>query len=173
MEKPVSNRKDAFERALVEYGPRIRAGVHSLIQNREDAEDVIAEVNLALWTSLRGFDGRSSLGTFIYSVTNHKIKDHLRRKYRDADIRRTVVENAGAEPGRPAEADPAIKVEFLTQTELAVLRLIIRGMGNEEIARTLFRSVNTVRSHIKHIYAKLGAKTRAEAVYVFGRCAGK
>jgi DNA-binding NarL/FixJ family response regulator len=51
----------------------------------------------------------------------------------------------------------------LTGRELAVMRLIAAGKQNKEIARELALGVPTVKSHIKHIYAKLGVRTRVAA----------
>jgi DNA-binding NarL/FixJ family response regulator len=51
----------------------------------------------------------------------------------------------------------------LTSRELAVMRLIAAGKQNKEIARELALGVPTVKSHIKHIYAKLGVRTRVAA----------
>jgi NarL family two-component system response regulator LiaR len=50
----------------------------------------------------------------------------------------------------------------LTPTEFQVLRLIGQGKSNDEIAATLFISKNTVRSHIKSIYAKLDTHSRLQ-----------
>ncbi|WP_246266783.1 response regulator [Nonomuraea typhae] len=48
--------------------------------------------------------------------------------------------------------------------ELEVLRLIARGAGNKEVARTLLISETTVKTHLKNVFAKLGVETRAAAV---------
>ncbi|MFI9561602.1 response regulator [Nonomuraea endophytica] len=48
--------------------------------------------------------------------------------------------------------------------ELEVLRLIAKGAGNKEVARTLLISETTVKTHLKHVFAKLGVETRAAAV---------
>lgn len=52
----------------------------------------------------------------------------------------------------------------LTSRETEVLRLIASGLTNAVIARTLFISENTVKSHINHLFAKIGARDRAQAV---------
>ena len=51
----------------------------------------------------------------------------------------------------------------LTQRELEVLALIAQGYGNKEIATRLFISTNTVKRHLKSIFAKLDVSTRAAA----------
>ncbi|MGB9893026.1 MAG: response regulator transcription factor [Candidatus Saccharicenans sp.] len=53
-------------------------------------------------------------------------------------------------------------LDQLTPTEFQVLRLIGQGKSNEEIAKVLFISKNTVRSHIKSIYAKLDTHSRLQ-----------
>jgi DNA-binding NarL/FixJ family response regulator len=54
--------------------------------------------------------------------------------------------------------------EGLSGREVEVLGLVARGKGNKEIARTLWISEATVKSHLLHIYDKLGAADRASAV---------
>jgi len=53
-------------------------------------------------------------------------------------------------------------LDQLTPTEFQVLRLIGQGKSNDEIADALFISKNTVRSHIKSIYAKLNTHSRLQ-----------
>jgi LuxR family maltose regulon positive regulatory protein len=71
---------------------------------------------------------------------------------------------------RPVPASPAanpaphpVLVEPLTDREVDVLALIARGLTNQEIADQLVISVNTVKTHAKHIYDKLDVRNRAEA----------
>jgi DNA-binding NarL/FixJ family response regulator len=45
-----------------------------------------------------------------------------------------------------------------------VLRLIARGAANKEVARALLISETTVKTHLKHVFAKLGVDNRAAAV---------
>lgn len=52
----------------------------------------------------------------------------------------------------------------ITEREVEVLELLSRGLGNREIARELFVSEATVKSHLSHVYTKLGVDTRAGAV---------
>ena len=66
----------------------------------------------------------------------------------------------GAPPGQPA-AGPA---EELSPSELRVLRYLPTNLTRPEIAGELWVSLNTVNTHIRRIYAKLGATDRSSAV---------
>lgn len=52
----------------------------------------------------------------------------------------------------------------LTEREVAIVELLARGLPNKDLARRLLISEATVKSHLSHIYAKLGVDTRAGAV---------
>jgi LuxR family maltose regulon positive regulatory protein len=54
--------------------------------------------------------------------------------------------------------------ERLSARERAVLALVAKGQSNKRVARTLKVTPETVKSHLKRAFVKLGAKTRAEAV---------
>lgn len=51
----------------------------------------------------------------------------------------------------------------LTAREIAVLELVAKGMSNKEIGATLFLSEDTIKTHLRHVYAKLGVGDRTEA----------
>ncbi len=54
--------------------------------------------------------------------------------------------------------------ESLTERELEVLRLLTDGLSNEEIAGKLVLTLGTIKSHVHNIYAKLGVRSRAQAI---------
>lgn len=56
------------------------------------------------------------------------------------------------------------RVECLTERELEVLQLVAEGLTNREIARRLFISPSTVRTHLEHVFEKLGVGSRTAAV---------
>jgi len=60
----------------------------------------------------------------------------------------------------------------LTPREWEVVDLLYEGRTTDQIAETLVLSTETVRSHVKHILRKLGARTRAEAVEIAQRMRG-
>jgi NarL family two-component system response regulator LiaR len=55
-------------------------------------------------------------------------------------------------------------LESLTEREMEVLRLLVQGQSNKEIARHLQVVEDTVKTHIRHILAKLGVQSRTQAV---------
>src|SRR5438132_14077659 len=64
-----------------------------------------------------------------------------------------------------AEPDTSIAsgLEHLTPRQIEVLRLVARGMTNNEIAETLFLSRRTVHAHLRSIFHKLGVGHRSAA----------
>jgi DNA-binding NarL/FixJ family response regulator len=52
----------------------------------------------------------------------------------------------------------------LTEREYAVFRLVARGLSNREIASTLFIGETTVKTHVTHLFQKLGVRDRVQAI---------
>jgi LuxR family maltose regulon positive regulatory protein len=74
-------------------------------------------------------------------------------------------------PGYPTGADSGVQAgmgwglrEPLSQSEVRVLRYLPTKLSAPEIADQLYLSVNTVKTHMRHLYDKLGAHRRHEAV---------
>jgi LuxR family maltose regulon positive regulatory protein len=70
----------------------------------------------------------------------------------------------GAYVGSPRLADSSRLVDPLSRTEIRVLRYLPTNLSAPEIARELSISVHTVRTHVRHLFAKLGVHGRTEAV---------
>ena len=58
------------------------------------------------------------------------------------------------------------RLAMLTEREREVLLLIARGLSNQELAEQLFIADNTVKTHVKRIFTKLGARDRAQAIVI-------
>jgi DNA-binding CsgD family transcriptional regulator len=71
-------------------------------------------------------------------------------------------EPSASRPRTGSHPAPEAALANLTQTEQAVLSLLVRGRTYKEVSRELLMSVNTVKFHVKNIYAKLGVSSRHE-----------
>ena len=95
-------------------------------------------------------EARTDQGTVAYALTGRELQ--------------WLPSGAPAPPGSNGASrsleDP------LSERELEVLGLLASGKTNSEVARDLFVSVGTVKSHTGNIYRKLGAKNRTEAIAV-------
>ncbi len=70
-----------FEKILVSYRDRVAALIFSLTGSQSDLEDIAQETFIAIYKNLASFQGRSSLGTWIYRITVNKCRDWQRRNY--------------------------------------------------------------------------------------------
>ena len=104
--------------------------------------------------------------------------DVLLRSYADADVIFSGAEGDTASSvlahlPPPLPASPAVDLDgLLTRREQEVLKLMVEGAQNRQVADQLVISPGTVKSHVARILRKLGAANRSEAVarYLSGRC---
>ncbi len=113
----------------------------------------------ALRAGARGYltkdAGIAEISRAVHAAANHQA-------LLDPIVQSRLLEAAGA-GARPAQ--PAQLPDELTPREGEVLALIARGLSNREIAETLVVSETTVKTHINHVFAKIGARDRAQAVH--------
>jgi LuxR family maltose regulon positive regulatory protein len=96
----------------------------------------------------------------------HPVPELLERhaRQRPALIRKIISVLGGRTPAAPAAGPPEQLPEPLSQAEARVLRFLQTSLSAPEIARELYVSVNTIRTHMRHLYDKLGAHRRLEAI---------
>jgi DNA-binding NarL/FixJ family response regulator len=100
--------------------------------------------------------GIAEISRAVQAAANHQaLLDPL------VQSRLLAAASAGARPAPP----PAALPDDLTPREAEVVSLIARGLSNSEIAAALVVSTATVKTHINHVFAKIGARDRAQAVH--------
>ena len=151
---------EGIEKTIDEQAMKVMPLVRSKVPP-DDFDDMMQDIRMAFLVALPKFrgDNGAKLETFAQGIARHRIADYLRNQYRwKKTVKELIKDYVQADP-EPEKAEK-IKVNFLSPAELAVLRLLGKGKSNDEIAAALFRSSNTIRSHLKAIYGKLGCHNR-------------
>jgi len=119
-------------------------------------------------------DDESILGAITHGASGYLLKDISGVKL--AEAIRDTVQGSVILPGSIAakitkhiggqgKADTSL--EDFTQREQDILRLLMQGKSNQEIAQALFLTVGTVKNYISQIYSKAGITDRANAILYF------
>ncbi|HZF68553.1 MAG TPA: response regulator transcription factor [Gemmatirosa sp.] len=115
---------------------------------------------------LTSYDGDADIHRALRAgACGYLIKDTLAGAVLDG-VRAAAAGRRVIPPGvarRLAEFTPRVD---LTEREVEVLRLVAKGLRNREVARVIGRTDGTVKVHLAHILAKLGAEDRTEAVTI-------
>ena len=134
------------------------------VGNRSALEQVFSETPTVLLAADPGAAVvRSAARMKIYSVLPIEVTP----QQLIAAIRATVAGFAVTLPRPPSgSADVVALTEDLTAREVEVLRLMARGHRNKQVAAQLNISEHTAKFHVSSVLAKLGARTRTEAVTI-------
>jgi LuxR family transcriptional regulator, maltose regulon positive regulatory protein len=124
-----------------------------------DADGTFTSVERALARSET--DGRSWIAHSTPGVRELLAAHPVHRTAHAAHLHMLIDLLGGIEPGA---ADAGELAEPLSERELAVLRFLPTNLSAAEIGNELYLSVHTVKTHMRKLYAKLDAHTRAEAV---------
>jgi LuxR family maltose regulon positive regulatory protein len=136
----------------------LQALAHHAEHGRHDVPGALAPLAEALtWAEPEGYvrvfvDEGAPMARLLEAVVRRDPPSAYARRLLDAFDR---TPSAAAEPGL---------IDPLSARELDVLRLLASDLDGPAIARELVVSLNTVRTHTKNIYAKLGVKSRRTAV---------
>src|ERR1700677_4595075 len=75
-----SGEEAAFEELIRRHQQRVFGLVHGILRRREDVEDVVQQVFLKVFVSLKRFDLRAAFSTWLYKITVNECWDYLRKK---------------------------------------------------------------------------------------------
>ncbi len=156
--------EQAPESVVVFFGPEeatvargaVEAGARGLIRGGE-REDLVATVAKALMLLLRGTRGLMQTVPLQRSEVASGEDDEAENDGEESPITPAATNGATATVG-------GLRRLALTERELQVLRGMADGKSNAEIGRELFVSEDTVKTHARRLFRKLGARDRAHAV---------
>ncbi|MGO9883623.1 MAG: response regulator [Solirubrobacteraceae bacterium] len=128
-----------------------------VLTTHADEESILDALNAGARGYLTKDAGIAEISRAVHAAADHQaLLDPLVQS-------RLIAAAASARP-RPAPT-PASLPDELTPREAEVLKLIAAGLSNAEIASTLVVSEATVKTHINHVFSKIGARDRAQAVH--------
>ena len=131
------------------------------------ARDALGDQDAAGRAVERALDLAEPDGALLWFLL-HPVPGLLERQARHGTAHAALIAEilgllAGNKPA-PPPAGPQLPIEPLSDSEMRVLRYLPTNLSMPQIASELYVSHNTVKTHISHLYAKLGTHTRAEAV---------
>jgi len=117
----------AFREIVERYQAKVFSIIFGILRNHNDAEDIAQQVFSKIYFSIKNFDFRSSLLTWIYKITVNECYDYLRKKR----VRKLVYESDFSEEDaqRMQNTDAAIDQAAPVDTRLAQRDLIGKLMG--------------------------------------------
>lgn len=162
----------AFREIVEKYQSKVFSIIHGIVRQKNDVEDIAQQVFSKVYFSIRNFDFRSSLITWIYKITVNECFDYLRKK----KVRKLVYESdlSEDEVRRVENTEPASDRTPRADTSLArrdyVLKLLTRvseeertllmlkeveGYSVEELAEMLNMNENTIKVKLFRARQKL------------------
>ncbi len=105
-----------------------------------------------------------ALGYLLKDSSPEELIQAIQQVYRgESSLHPTIARKVLQELSRPPAPEQIPTSEPLTEREVDVLRLVARGMGNQQIANQLVISEATVRTHVSNILSKLHLASRTQA----------
>src|ERR1700727_539982 len=114
----------AFREIVERYQSKVFAIIHGIVRQRNDVEDIAQQVFAKVYLSLRNFDFRSSLITWIYKITVNECFDYLRKR----KVRKLVYESdlSEDEVRRVENSEPSVDRTAPADTSLAQRRYVLK-----------------------------------------------
>jgi RNA polymerase sigma-70 factor, ECF subfamily len=162
----------AFRDIVERYQTKVFSIIHGIVRQRNDVEDIAQQVFAKVYFSIRNFDFRSSLITWIYKITVNECFDYLRKR----KVRKLIYESdlSEDEVRRVENTEPSRERQPLADADLArrdyVLKLLARvseeermllmlkeveGYSVEELASMTGMNENTIKVKLFRARQKL------------------
>jgi RNA polymerase sigma-70 factor, ECF subfamily len=177
----------AFREMVERYQAKVFSIIYGILRNHNDAEDIAQQVFAKIYFSIRNFDFRSSLLTWIYKITVNECYDYLRKKrvrklvyesdFSEEDAQRMEASDPAVDPATPvdkrlAQHDLVAKLLEKVSAEDRSLILLkeVEGHSVEELAAMTGLNENTIKVKLFRTRQKLlKAAQRLGRVRAFGK----
>lgn len=147
---------NAYDRVFLCFYDKVNGFVGSLVKHREDAEDIVGDIFVRLWSDREKLDPGRNFSSFMYTSARNAVFNYFRHK----KVLNDYAAAASSEEGTCATDEEFIAKETKLLVELtvnnmpsqrqAVFRLNREeGLSNDEIARQLGISRKTVEKHLR------------------------
>lgn len=165
---------DLYEEARALCGPALQRLARGYEADPDRRRDLLQDIHIQLWRSLRLFDGRCSLQTWVYRVAHNVAASHLVRSRRTS-ARLIDLDALEAEPGfvdGEAQANRKYSVSKLLDViyrlkplDRQIMLLYLEGEPAASIAEITGLSAGNVATKIHRIKALLNRQSGAGAIY--------
>jgi RNA polymerase sigma-70 factor (ECF subfamily) len=162
----------AFREIVERYQAKVFSIIYGILRNHNDAEDIAQQVFAKIYFSIRNFDFRSSLLTWIYKITVNECYDYLRKKrvrklvyesdFSMEDAQRLESSEPAVDPTAPidrriAQHDLVVKLLSKVSEEDRSLILLkeVEGHSVEELAAMTGLNENTIKVKLFRTRQKL------------------
>ncbi len=162
----------AFREIVDRYQSKVFSIIYGVLRNHNDAEDIAQQVFSKVYFSIRNFDFRSSLLTWIYKITVNECYDYLRKKrvrklvyesdFSDEDAQRMEASDPAIDPAVPmdkrlAQRDLVTKLLSKVSEEDRSLIMLkeVEGHSVEELASMTGLNENTIKVKLFRTRQKL------------------
>lgn len=173
IERTKSGDPSAFDEVVVRYTPRLYGLVYNMTSNHEDTADLLQEVFAKAYRSIGGFQGKSSLYTWLHTIAVNRSINFLKKRNRRYHVSLNDVDSgvendpefiratSTYDPGHEANLKELQKrlneaMDRLSPNHKAVVTMFdIQEMPHAEIAKILGISEGTVRSRLFYAHQQL------------------
>src|SRR5713226_3230459 len=144
----------AFREIVERYQAKVFSIIYGILRNHNDAEDIAQQVFSKVYFSIRNFDFRSSLLTWVYKITVNECYDYLRKKR----VRKLVYESdfSQEDAQRMEASDPAIDPAAPIDISLAQRDLVTKLL---EKVSAEDRNLMLLKEVVGHSVVELAAMT--------------
>lgn len=156
----------AFREIVERYQAKVFSIIYGILRNHNDAEDIAQQVFAKIYFSIRNFDFRSSLLTWIYKITVNECYDYLRKKR----VRKLVYESdfSMEDAQRLESSDPAIDPAAPIDRRIAQQDLVLKLLSKvSEEDRTLILLKEVEGHSVEELAAMTGLNENTIKVKLF------